>query len=98
MIILIIILIFQLYIVVKILKYFLLSPTYIYIIFSVLSILLSLWYFYYFDDKFSLFNIDKVTSHIFLKTIKLYLLALNSFLFGIIIFYELSKKKNQINI
>ena len=96
MILYILILIIELYFTYKVIKYFLLSPVYIYIYFSIISIVLSLWYFYYFDNKFSLFNLDKVTELVFINTIKMYLLALNSFLFGVLLFYELSAKRIKI--
>lgn len=91
----IIITVFEIYLVMRVLKFFLLSPTYIYIIFSLVSIALSLWYFYFFKEKFSLFNFDKVSEKTFLNTIKLYVLTLDSFLLGVIVFYESSKKKTK---
>jgi hypothetical protein len=80
------ILLFEIYILNKVLKYFLLSPVYIYVIFSFLCILLSVLYYYFFEDKFSLFELDNVTNKEFLETIKMYLVALISFIMGVIVY------------
>lgn len=87
---------FELYLVKKILKYFLLSPIYIYITFSTLSLITSVLYFYFFENKYSLYNLDFVSENSFLEVIKMYLIALNSFLLGTIIFYDLSTKKSKL--
>ncbi len=93
MIILIIILFFEIYLLNKIVKYFLLSPVYLYLIFSLLCIVLTVWYFYFYENKFSLFNLDNVSETMFLETIKWYIIALIFFLIGVIIYYDLSIKK-----
>ncbi len=95
MIILIIILILELYLLHKILKYFLLSPIYLYVIFSLISIIFTVWYFYFFEDKFSLFGLDNVSESSFLQTIKWYIIALMSFLGGVITYYDFSLKKTK---
>lgn len=78
------------------LKYYLLSPVYIYILFSVLSLALSTLYFYYYEPKISLFNLDKVSQGSFFSVIKMYLHALVAFLIGAVIYYDLSGKKNKL--
>ncbi|WP_299678496.1 O-antigen polymerase [uncultured Tenacibaculum sp.] len=78
------------------LKYYLLSPVYIYILFSVLSLGLSTLYFYYYEPKISLFNLDKVSEGSFFSVIKMYLHALVAFLIGAVIYYDLSGKKNKL--
>lgn len=78
------------------LKYYLLSPVYIYILFSVLSLGLSTLYFYYYEPKISLFNLDKVSKASFFNVIKLYLHALIAFLIGTVIYYDLSSRKNKL--
>ena len=78
------------------LKYYLLSPVYIYILFSVLSLGLSTLYFYYYEPKISLFNLDKVSKASFFNVIKLYLHALIAFLIGAVIYYDLSSRKNKL--
>lgn len=78
------------------LKYYLLSPIYIYILFSVLSLVLSTLYFYYYEPKISLFNLDKVSASTFFRVIKKYLHALIAFLIGAIVYYDLSSKKNKL--
>ena len=92
---LIFILIFEFYLLNRVLKYFLLSPVYIYIIFSVLCIVLSVWYFYFFENKFSLFDLDIVSSKKFFDIIKLYIIALISFILGTIVYYDQSIKKTK---
>ena len=93
MIVLILLLVFELYLLNRILKYFLLSPIYLYVTFSLVSIVLTVGYFYFFENKFSLFSLDKVSEIAFLSTIKMYLTALITFIFGVIVFYDLSTKK-----
>ncbi|MCH2033688.1 MAG: hypothetical protein MK202_09230 [Tenacibaculum sp.] len=78
------------------LKYYLLSPVYIYILFSVLSLGLSTLYFYYYEPKISLFNLDKVSEGSFFSVIKMYLHALVAFLIGAVVYYDLSGKKNKL--
>lgn len=89
------ILLFEIYILNRVLKYFLLSPVYIYIVFSSLCIILSVLYYYFFEDKFSLFELDNVTNIKFLETIKMYIIALISFILGVIIYYDQSRKKTK---
>jgi hypothetical protein len=96
MIFLIILLVFELFLVHKILRYFLLSPIYLYLLFGLTSIIITVWYFYFFQNKFSLYNLDVVSEEVFLGVIKLYILALNSFLLGVLFYYEVSKKKTKI--
>ena len=93
MIILILILVFELYLLNRILKYFLLSPIYLYVIFALISITSTVLYFYFYESKFSLFGLDIVSEKVFLSTIKMYILALNAFLLGVIIYYDLSVRK-----
>jgi len=89
---LILLLIIELYLLNRILKYFLLSPIYLYVIFSLFSIIITIAYFYFYDDKFSLFNLDDVSQIVFLKTIKIYIIALISFIGGVLLYYDFSKK------
>lgn len=96
MLILIIFLLLEIYLLNRTLKFFILSPVYIYVLFSVTSLVLSVWYFYFFEKKISLFNLDNVSEPIFLSTITLYILALICFLTGFIFYYDLSSKKNKI--
>ncbi len=92
MVVLILLLIIELYLLNRILKYFLLSPIYLYVIFSLFSIIITIAYFYFYDDKFSLFNLDDVSQIVFLKTIKIYIIALISFIGGVLLYYDFSKK------
>ncbi|HFS66791.1 MAG TPA: hypothetical protein ENK67_01105, partial [Flavobacteriia bacterium] len=70
-----------------------LSPVYLYLTFGVLSIVFSIWYFEFFNPKFNLYHFDEVTKKEFYSIIKQYLLALVAFSFGVIVYYDLSKKK-----
>jgi len=92
---LVLFLIFELYFLSRILRFFIISPIYLYVIYSLLCIVLSIWYFYCFDNKFSIFQLDYVSEAPFLHVIQLYILALVSFLAGIIIYYDLSTKKTK---
>jgi hypothetical protein len=92
---LITILLFELYLLNRVLKYFLLSPVYIYIIFSVLCIVLTVLYYYFFENKFSVFGLDNVSNTSFLAVIKMYIIALISFTLGVIIYYDQSSKKTK---
>jgi hypothetical protein len=94
-IILLLFLILEIYLLNRVLKYFLLSPVYLYIIFSFLCIVLSVLYYYYFDDKFSLFELDNVSKTNFLAIIKMYIIALISFILGVILYYDQSTKKTK---
>lgn len=79
----------------KTLKYFFLSPVYIYILFSSLSIVISIIYFYFFDFKYNMYRLDEVTSGAFLNTIEWYLIALNSFIFGFLLFHNFSLRRSR---
>ena len=93
MIVLILLLLVELYFLHRILSYFLLSPIYLYTIFSLLSIIITVLYFYFYDNKFSLFNLDNVSEKDFLNTIKSYIMALIAFIGGVLVYYDFSKKK-----
>ncbi len=95
MLVLILILGLELYLLSRILKYFLLSPIYLYVIFSLLSIISTVLYFHFYDDKFSLYNLDEVTAKSFFFILKKYIMALCSFILGVIIYYDLSLKKTR---
>ncbi|MBT8273153.1 MAG: O-antigen polysaccharide polymerase Wzy, partial [Bacteroidia bacterium] len=82
-------------IVTRIYKYLILSPIYIYLIFNYLILILTVLYFYFYDDKFSFYNLDRVSNESFLYVLKFYMLANICFLVGCIIFYDLSKRKNK---
>ena len=85
----------MLFLLTRVCKYYLLSPIYLYVLFASMSIIISVWYFYFFENKFSLFNLDKVSETNFLKVIKLYIIALISFIIGVLIYYDASKKKTK---
>ena len=83
---------FEIYLITKSIKYFLLSPIYLYLLFGIFSLIISVLYYYFYDDKINLYNFDVVTSQSFFKIIKLYILALISFSLGVIFYYEISNK------
>ena len=92
MIILILILLFELYLISKILRYFILSPVYLYILFSFASIIVSIWYYEYYNPKFNLYNFDLIKPSYFYSIIKKYLTALAAYNLGIIVYYQFSKR------
>lgn len=69
------------------------SPIYLYLIFYSLTIILSTLYFYYYEDKISLYNFDSIKESFFIKIINFHLLALIAFCIGVFIFYDFSKKR-----
>lgn len=87
---------FLIFVVNRIVKYFLLSPIYLYISFSIVSIILTFLYHYLYEDKISLFNLDKVSNKDFIHAMKMYILALISFVLGVIVFYDFSKKNTKL--
>ncbi len=95
MIVLVLLLIFTLYLLTRVCKYYLLSPIYLYVLFALVSIIASTWYFYFFENKFSLFNLDNVSEAKFLEVLRLYIIALVSFIVGVLIYYDVSKKKTK---
>jgi hypothetical protein len=80
----------------KLYKYFLLSPIHIYLIFNYLIIVLTVLYYYFYDDKISFFNVDKATNSDFINTLKYYIVANISFLAACVIYYDYSNKKNKL--
>ncbi|HIP34184.1 MAG TPA: hypothetical protein EYG89_05645 [Bacteroidia bacterium] len=70
------------------------SPIYIYLLFGITSIIISIIYFYFFD-KINMYHFDEVGEKEFFNTIKLYMLALISYSLGIIVYYDLSLKINK---
>ena len=94
-IILLLLLLIELYLLNRVLKYFLLSPIYIYIIFSLSCLILTILYYYFFENKFSLFRVDDVSNKDFLSIINMYIIALICFISGVIVFYDQSSKKTK---
>ena len=92
----IICLLFLLNITSRIIRFNKFSPIYIYIIFHVIVVLLSIGYFYFYKNKFSLYNLDYVSSEDFLYAIDYYILGINSFLTAVIVCYDLSSKPDKI--
>jgi len=90
------IILFELFIISKIVKYFLLSPVYIYIIFAIVSIIASVWYFYDYSPKFDLYHIDEISEKYFFEIIKKYMLALIYFMLGVIFYYDTVKRKSKL--
>jgi len=79
----------------KTLRFFLLSPVYIYILFSIASLVTSLWYFYDYSPKFDLYHIDEISEKYFLEVIAKYMWALIYFMFGVILYYEAAARKSK---
>jgi len=88
---LIILFFLELLVLFKIVKFYLLSQVYLYVLFYSFTIVLSTLYYYYYDDKIMLFKLDAISNNLFLETIKFHLLALVAFCFGVIVYYDVSK-------
>ncbi|WP_191963529.1 O-antigen polymerase [Pseudotamlana haliotis] len=93
--ILIFLVLIQLFLLTRNLKYYFLSPVYIYVLFSGISILISVLYFYYYDDKYNMFRLDEVSNEDFINTIEWYLIALNSFIFGFLLYHNFSLRATR---
>lgn len=88
-------LIFELVLINRILKFNLLSPVYLYLIFYTVSICLSLGYFFWYEPKISLYNFDYISRALFFETINLHLLALVSFGLGVFLFYDFASRSTR---
>lgn len=84
---------FQLALIAKVIKFNFISPIYVYIIFYSVCISLSVGYYYYYDDKISLYNFDFISNKLFLEAITYHLLALCSFCLGVLFYYDFSKPR-----
>ncbi|SDR75359.1 hypothetical protein SAMN04515667_0553 [Formosa sp. Hel1_31_208] len=80
----------------KLYKYFLLSPIHIYLIFNYLIIVLTVLYYYFYEDKISFYNVDKATNSDFLNILRYYIVANISFLAATVIYYDYSIKSNKL--
>lgn len=89
----IVLILFQLALISRIVKFNFISPIYIYIIFYLLCISLSVGYFYYYDDKISLYNFDFISNKLFLEAVTFHLLAVCGFCLGVIFYYDFSPPK-----
>lgn len=90
-------LIFQIEFLSKVLKFVIYSPTYLYVIFSITTIVLSTLYFYFYplEKKISLLNLDYIKSKELLNIIKFYLIGINSFIFGVLVYHSSSLKETR---
>ncbi len=86
----------ELYLIKKIISFFLLSPIYIYLFFYTFSLILTVFYYYYYPVKINLYHFDNVNSETFLNTIFYYLLALLAFNMGVILYYDSVGKKSKL--
>ncbi len=88
----IILFLFLFYFVFSIIKFHLLSPIYLYILYNVVTIVFSTIYFFYSPFKISLYHVDEISKTTFLNTIDYYIFALNAFMMAVIVYYDLSAK------
>lgn len=86
-------LLFVIPLIVKFLKFQLLSGVYLFIIFYLFTTLLSVIYYFYYDNKFSLYNFDFISTSLFLETISYHLLAVLAFCIGVLLYYDFSRSK-----
>jgi len=74
----------------RILRYLLISPTYLFLIFNLLVLLISPLYFFYYGDKFSLGGNDDIDSTSFWNVYSLFVLKDIFFIFGFLFYYIIS--------
>lgn len=60
-----------------------------------LALILTVPYYYYYDDKVSLYNFDFITAAQFTDAIFYHLIAMNAYCFGILLFYQFSGSKTK---
>lgn len=96
LILILILLLFELYLIRKVIRYYLLSPVYLYISFAIISIIAAILYFEFYQPKINLYNFDVIKPDYFYKVVNQYLVALIAFNIGIIIYYEFSKRETKL--
>ncbi|WP_299208260.1 O-antigen polymerase [uncultured Dokdonia sp.] len=84
------------YVLLKTIRFYIFSPIYAYVFFIVIVIVLTLPYYYFYEPKISLYKFDNVSTKDFLNTIKLYLISLNAFLVGALVYYFFSTKNTRV--
>lgn len=72
------------------LKYLLISPTYIYLFFNLIIVVLSVPYYFFYDEKFSIARVDEVSTPQFWGVINMYLIANIAFLIGFLIYHQVA--------
>lgn len=77
----------------KTLKYLIISPTYIYLVFNLVVVLLTVPYFYFYDDKFSIAEVDWISTKEFWSVLNMYFIANIAFIFGFLIYHQVSTPK-----
>lgn len=92
MIFLIVLFCFEMFLVYKIVKFYILSQVYLYVLFYLFTLVLSSLYYFYYEDKINLYNFDSIKNDLFIQTLTFHLFALTAFLAGVIEYYDFSKK------
>lgn len=77
----------------KVLRYLIISPTYIYLIFNVVVVILTVPYFYFYDNKFSIAEVDWIIAKDFWSVLNMYLIANIAFVFGFLLYHQVSTPK-----
>ena len=77
----------------KVLRYLIISPTYIYLIFNVVVVILTVPYFYFYDNKFSIAEVDWIMAKDFWSVLNMYLIANIAFIFGFLLYHQVSTPK-----
>lgn len=93
LIIFLVIFVFEIFIIQKIVRFYLLSQVYLYLFFYIIAVVLSTLYYYFYEDKISLFSLDFINNELFVETLKYHILSLIAFSLGVIIYYDLVNKK-----
>lgn len=76
-------------------KFFLLSPVYLFSVFTIISIVLSFWYYYSYENKFNLYSLDIVKEKEFINVMSLYLYSFLFFILGVLFYHNFSSKTKR---
>lgn len=87
---------FLLILITRVVKFNIISPIYIYLMFYIIALGLSVPYYYYFEDKVSLYNFDFITTEQFDLAVTYHLIALIAFCIGVLIYYDFSRVKTKL--
>lgn len=89
----IILILFQIALISRVVKFFFISPIYVYLVFYILCISISVGYYYFYEDKISMYNFDFISNELFIEAITYHLLAICAFCLGVLFYYDFSKPK-----
>lgn len=80
----------------KLIKYLIYSPYHLYIAFNLTTLILTILYYYFYNNKFDLFRLEyKTTSEEFFNLIKFHLIHLNAFVFGGLVIHSFTSLQTR---